>query len=222
MPIIVLEGLDAAGKATNAARLLKRVNLSGREGVIYSFPRYETTVGKAILRHLKSEIVLRESRDGEDGTRSEGQRIYTKAPEDALAFQCLMLADKYDAAADINTDLRAGKVVICDRWTPSALAFGAADGLDTEWLTRVQERLPKGDINIFIDVPEEEALRRRPKLRDRYEINRELQLRVRDNYRTMWSVGGVWRTVDGVGTEDEVHDRIWKIVSPMIIGGSSR
>jgi dTMP kinase len=220
MPIVVLEGLDAAGKATNAARLLKRVNLSGREGVIYSFPRYETEVGKAILRHLMKKTLLAEVVQVARGALTDEE--FRRAPEDALAFQCLMLADKYDAAVDMNADLRAGKVIICDRWTPSALAFGVADGLDVAWLNRVQERLPKGDINIFIDVPEEEALRRRPKLRDRYETNRELQQHVRENYRAMWSVGGVWRTVDGVGTEDEVHDRIWKIVGPMIIGGSSR
>ena len=49
-----------------------------------------------------------------------------------------------------------------------------------------RSRLPPGDLNIFIDVPEEEALRRRPEMRDRFEKDREKQKVVRANYETLW------------------------------------
>jgi len=209
--LVVLEGLDAAGKATQAAKLKTRIEGYGGVAVLYSFPRYQTTVGKAILRHLKGEIVLVEPRDGEDGTRAEGQRIYPHAPEDALAFQCLMLADKMDAASDIENHMMLGRVVICDRWWQSAFAFGAADGLDTDWLVRIHGTLPQPWFNVFIDVPPEEALRRRPEARDRYERDREKQKLVRANYEQLWTNAGVdYVKIDGVGTQDEVHERIWQ------------
>jgi dTMP kinase len=200
---VVLCGLDAAGKATQSKMLAERFDGSGRSVVVLAFPRYATEVGKTILRHLKGEIVLQCEPDG------------VRAPEDALVFQSLMLMDKLDAASDIRSHLTAGRVVICDRWWQSALCFGAADGLNRAWLHRVHESLPQADVNIYIDVPPEEAIRRRPEARDRYEKNRELQTRVRENYGALWASpprSGIWKTVDGVGTPAEVHERIWSVV----------
>ena len=121
------------------------------------------------------------------------------------------------AAHDIEANIYAGRVVICDRWTPSAICFGEADGLDPVWLQQVQEILPQPALNVFIDVPEEEALRRRPQMRDRYEKDREKQRAIRQNYKTLWEVNAEddaeqWVVVDGVGTVDEVTERIWKHV----------
>lgn len=120
------------------------------------------------------------------------------APEDPLFLQALFLADKADATADILEHLANERIVICDRWVPLA------------------------DLNILIDVPEEEALRRRPQLRDRYEKDREKQKVVRANYDTLWKAGteedepGAWVRVDGVGTVEEVAARIWKPVAVLL------
>ncbi|HEV3059672.1 MAG TPA: hypothetical protein VGY48_15585 [Vicinamibacterales bacterium] len=224
--IVVIEGLDASGKNTNAQLLKTRFEALGREAVIFSFPRYDTPVGRAIKRHLKGETLLAEVVD----KRSLGPEVMKYTPawgfvgapaaEDAMVFQSLMLADKYDALAEIQIHLAAHRVVICDRWWQSALAFGATDGLDEKWLHRIHSGLPNHlgsasvlDINIFIDVPEAEALRRRPEARDRYEKNRELQTRVRENYKRLWTNAGAgYATVDGVGTLQEVHERIWRAI----------
>jgi dTMP kinase len=202
---ICIEGLDAAGKNTQTKKLAARFDSIGSSAITFSFPRYATDVGKAILRHLKGEIVLvQEDMDAESNQR------YTSTCEDALAFQCLMLADKADAAAEIANNLITGHVVICDRWWQSAYAFGGADGLDLGWLMRIHSSLPLPWLNVFIDVPPEEALRRRPEARDRYERDREKQKIVRANYEQLWTNAGPdYVKIDGVGTEDEVHARIW-------------
>jgi dTMP kinase len=203
--LIVIEGIDSSGKNTQTKKLAARFDSIGSSAITFSFPRYGTTVGKAILRHLKGEIVL-----VQEETDAESYQRYTSTFEDALAFQCLMLADKTDAAFEIDRSLIAGSVVICDRWWQSALAFGAADGLDEEWLARIHHGLPQPWLNIFIDVPPEEALRRRPEARDRYERDREKQKIVRANYEKLWTNAGAdYVKIDGVGTQEEVHERIW-------------
>ena len=210
--LIVIEGCDAAGKATNVKKLAERFDSLGSNAITFSFPRYDTVVGKAILRHLKGRIAMREehSIDSSD-MRIDGETTYrTAEPEDALAFQALCAVDKYDAAADIQAHLALGRVVICDRWWQSAFCFGSSDGLDEDWLYRIHSGLPQPWLNIFIDVPPEEALRRRPEARDRYERDREKQKVVRANYERLWTNAGVdYVKIDGLGTPEEVHERIW-------------
>ena len=119
--------------------------------------------------------------------------------------------DKMDAAVEIRHHLDRGTVVVCDRWWQSAYAFGASDGLDPDWLVRVHASLPSAWLNVFIDVPPEEALRRRPEARDRYERDREKQKIVRANYESLWTNAGPdYVKIDGLGTIEEVHERIWK------------
>lgn len=215
--LIAIEGLDACGKNTQSKLLAKKLDSVGRSSVVLSFPRYETTAGKAIRRHLMGETFV-----GAVSPFGRGQVAAERAPEDPLFLQALFLADKADAAVDIYDYLSAERIVICDRWVPSAICFGEADGLDATWLQRINEVLPIADLNILIDVPEEEALRRRPQLRDRYEKDRAKQAVVRANYDTLWEAGeaeddpDAWVRVDGVGTEEEVAERIWKPVATLL------
>lgn len=158
--LIVIEGPDAVGKNEMSNRLTETIaTTKGRSATRISFPRYGTTLGKAILRHLKSEI----SMHVRSTTMPCGHNL---APEDALAFQCMMVADKYHAASEISRFLRSGVDVVCDRYWQSAYAFGGSDGLDEQWLLDVHEMMPKPDVNILLSLSPEEALARRPQMRD--------------------------------------------------------
>ena len=205
--MLCIEGTDGVGKNTQSKRLIEKFDSIGRNAVVMSFPRYETTVGRLIKKLLTGSVQMVAPSSGDE-------RVFD---DEALALQSLMLADKMDAALDIEAHIFAGRVVICDRWTPSAICFGEADGIDAHWLQRVQEVLPHPALHVFIDVPEDEALRRRPAMRDRYEKDREKQKVIRQNYKTLWEAGAEeepeqWVTVDGVGTVEEVTERIWKHV----------
>lgn len=226
---IAIEGTDAAGKATQSQLLADRIEKSGERVFRYSFPRYETPLGAAILKHLKTELLLM----GRDSRHNP----FEEASEDALVFQCMMLADKYDAARDIITQLASGATVVTDRWWQSGWVYGRADGLEERWLGSVFRCLPQADLNIFIDVPPDEALRRRPEARDRYEKDREKQEVVRTNYNLLWEtakgpvsntstpttpgilafyenkgkdgLSGIWRRINGVASIEAVHEEIW-------------
>ena len=205
---LVIEGNDAAGKATQSGLLAKRLMRCGYEVGQFSFPQYSTPVGAAILRHLKGLIYLTDERPGVELLHALGH-----APEDSMAFQGLMLLDKCEAAPLIRDHLAVGNFVVSDRWWLSALAYGVADGLKADWLRRIHSILPQGDLNIFLDLEPEIALQRRPKLRDRYELDREKQVLVRKNYHEIWDAGDdplKWVKVDASPPEDVVHESIWQ------------
>lgn len=175
---IVVEGSDAVGKNTLTESLLTLVR-TGRRATKVSFPRYDTPVGRLIRDHLMERIFL-------DGTAGAGISVSELDLASSLMFQCLMLADKVDAASLIKRALDAGDVVIADRYWPSAYVYGKVEGLDADWLLRTHELLPEADVNILLDLPQEEALKRRPKMRDRNERDREKMAAVRQGYLDLW------------------------------------
>jgi len=74
----------------------------------------------------------------------------------------LFVADRiYHTANSIIPDLQKGKVVVCDRYKYSTLAYQWAQGVSLDRLMKMHEGLPVPDLVIFLDVPPEERLRRK-------------------------------------------------------------
>jgi thymidylate kinase len=217
--LIVIEGGDACGKQTQSNALRQRLddlNVSV-PAKLFSFPRYNTPLGQAIIRHLKRKTALMESSFVPAGALNNEE--WKVAPEDALVFQCMMVADKYHAAAEIEEHLAKGGHVVCDRWWQSAYVYGQSDDLNAKWLQEVHERMPKVDVNILIDVPAHSAVNRRPVARDRYEESIGTRERVRRLYLETWEARRLdddWVIIDGLGTIDVVHEAIWKVVWPYV------
>jgi dTMP kinase len=197
--LVAIEGLDAAGKATQAGMLTNRLSQI-KHTKLFSFPRYSTPIGEVIKRRLRSVGIWN--------------------TEDALTLQCLMLGDKYDAAPEIRRVLARDHHVVCDRWIASGICYGAADGVDAALLENLHRGLPKATLNIFLDVSPEEALRRRPDARDRYEKDRAKQAAVRLKYVHMAeSTLTEWRIVNGECSRDSVADQIWQHVGDWLEAG---
>jgi thymidylate kinase len=219
---IVIEGADASGKAAQSRLLCERLaNIK-----LYSFPRYETPLGRAILRHLQGRISVTEERtvDSSDMNR-DGESYWRQASEDAMVFQCMMTIDKYAAEPEMRSFLGTGDVV-ADRWAPSACVYGVADGLDPAWLREIHACLLKADLYILLDVPLDEAVRRRPERRDRYERDQKKQERVRELYREMWKTEGAtdehsWVVLDGTGDVEVVNNLIINAIARKIGGRQS-
>lgn len=244
---IVIEGGDACGKNTQSKRLHERLvawlhneqplvagaTVADRElatlmlpGPLHmSFPRYDTPLGKAILRHLKGYVMLAEEhvRDSSDH-EIDGTSYHVRAPEDALAFQCMMIADKYAAADKIELQLASGGHVVSDRWWQSGLIYGSSDGLDAQWLLDVYTSLPLADLNILIDVPVEIAMARREVPRDRYEESKAKREDIRSRYLDLWNrcsafevpLAKKWVIVNGTMTPDQVEAEILSHVGQLL------
>ncbi len=143
--LIVLEGLDGAGKSTQV-KLLKEY-LTQRCGSLeyIHFPRYEAPVyGDLISRFLRGDF-------------GANDQVHPQLV--ALLFA----EDRHGAGPDIKKALAEGKTVLLDRYVYSNIAYqcsklpeGAERDALRDWIFHTEFgnfELPKPDLNLFLDVP---------------------------------------------------------------------
>src|SRR5574341_1370622 len=146
--LIAIEGIDGAGKRTQAG-LLKTKAQSARLSVeTLSFPRYgETLFAKSIADYL----------NGKFGS------LASVAPQ----FPALLYAgDRFESRSIITQLSQSHDLVILDRYVASNLAYQAAKinrkhrGEFISWLAQVEYEifgLPKADLTVYLDIPAEIA-----------------------------------------------------------------
>ncbi len=187
--LIAFEGLDQSGKETQAKRLADRVAGRGRLASIAAFPDRGTPIGQEI------EMALR------------GRREYH-----ADVMQLLYVANRYEWKPAIEEMLAAGRIVICDRYLASSVAYGEAQGLDPDWLFDIQRFLPQPDLTLLLDIAPATAVQRKRAHRDRFESDLDLLERVRRSYQRQAGAAG-WQRIDGERTPDEVERDVISAVS---------
>ena len=166
---IVLEGIDGAGKSTQAKLLAQWFEKRGYEVVLTKEPT-DTPFGKLIRK-----LVLIGGKEG----IIDGARISHEA--EALLFA----ADRAEHVHKlIKPSLEQGKVVISDRYFYSSLAYQWARGLDLEWLVDLNRFAVRPDLVILLDLPVRESMNRinGRKIKTEFDKIAELQRRVRENY----------------------------------------
>ncbi|MEE2791866.1 MAG: dTMP kinase [Acidobacteriota bacterium] len=186
--LIAIEGLDQSGKATQAQRLRDQLRDEGTRARLVSFPDYGTAIGEEIARAL------------------QGEREHS--PE---VMQLLYVANRYERRDDLERWLSGGLVVVCDRYTASSVAYGEAQGLDTDWLAQTQRFLPVADLTILLDIAPRLAVERKTVGRDRYERDLVLLDRVRESYLRQAEQPG-WIRVDGERGKAQVAQEIGVLV----------
>ena len=190
--LIAFEGLDQSGKQTQAESLRDFFAARGRECRLLSFPDYATAIGSEISRAL------------------HGERDY---PADTM--QLLYVANRYEHRGAIEASLKAGAVIVCDRYLASSIAYGEAQGLDAAWLTEIQRFLPQPDLTIMLDIAPETAVQRKAAGRDRYERDLSLLSRVRESYRRQ-SEQANWVRVNGERPKGEVSADVLSAVEKLL------
>ena len=180
--LIAFEGLDQSGKETQAKRLLARLASLGRVAELIAFPDRETPIGHEI------ETALR-------GGRQYGPDV----------MQLLYVANRYEWKPAIEASLTAGRVVICDRYLASSVAYGEAHGLDAGWLFDIQRFLPQPALTVLLDIGPATAVERKRVNRDRYESDLDLLGRVRRSYQRQAASTSAWRLIDGERPPDTVE-----------------
>jgi dTMP kinase len=193
---IVVEGGEGVGKSTQVELLVDRLRASGR---VVDQTREPGGTQKGIeLR----ERLLHDPRDLD--------------PDEELA---LMLEDRRIHVEErIAPELARGTVVVCDRFSPSTLAYqGVARGLGLERVEAMCEAVAAGtdpDVVVVLDLPDEVAESRLTGDRDRLErAGADFHSRVRAAYRELATQRG-WVVVDASGSPAEVADRVWAAVEP--------
>ena len=190
MTLVTLEGIDKSGKATQTAILANRLRKMGKGVETIAFPDYTTIIGRVIRRYLDGEVDF--------------------GPE---LRQLLYVANRWEKRGDLKRWLGKEKLVIADRYTPSGLVYGLANGLNLEWMINLETGLPPSDLVIVVDVSVATAFERE-EVRDVYEANRDFLEKVRNAYLALAEKFG-WVIVDGEKTKVDVAEEIWAHVSPI-------
>ncbi len=136
--LLVIEGLDGAGKSTLAKALYEALKKKGRDVVLTREPT-KGEWGEKIREHLKK-----------------------RTPLSPQAYAELFVRDRREHAEKLLVpSLLSGKVVVCDRYYLSTAAYQGSEGLDVEELLRRNETVaPVPDLVVFLDIDEKEAIRR--------------------------------------------------------------
>ncbi len=196
MTFIVVEGGEGVGKSTQVDLLVERLRAAGR--VVDKTREPGGTQKGAALR----ERLLHDSRDLD--------------PDEELD---LMLEDRRIHVDErIAPNLARGIVVVCDRFTPSTLAYqGVARGLGVENVEARSRAVTAGvdpAVVVVLDLPDDVAESRLSGDRDRFErAGADFHTRVRAAYRELAPERG-WVIVDASGSPAEVADRVWAAVAP--------
>ena len=152
---IVFEGIDGAGKSTQAELLRERLAERGREVVLTAEPT-SLESGRQIRRALSGEVKKTES-------------------EMATMFVLDRIAHN-NGDSGIVALLQSGKDVISDRYYYSTLAYQGKT-TDYEWVKAMNTRCPeirRPDICIYLDLTPEQSLERISKRGEATEIYENL------------------------------------------------
>jgi len=187
--IITFEGGDQAGKKTQSAMLQRKLRLAKLKTKLFSFPDYTTPIGKEIDRYL------------------HGKRKYP-----AQVIHCLLAANRWERASDLQDANEKNSVIILNRYRESNLVYGITNGLKLAWLEKLDEGLPKSDLVIVLDVPQKESFARKKQNRDKFEKNKQFSNKISQGYRKL-AKKKRWKIVDASQSKDEVHKDVMKIVA---------
>jgi dTMP kinase len=178
--LIVIEGLDGAGKRTLAHGLRAELGDCGKSVATMAFPRY----GQSVPADVAAEAL-------HGGHGDLAGSVYAMAMMFAL--------DRAGAAAEIEGLRSTHDIVLLDRYAASNAAYSAARlhqdaaGEVVEWVYRMEFGrlgLPLPDYQLLLDVSTEVAAARARhraahdagRTRDAYERDGELQRRTADVY----------------------------------------
>ena len=143
--LIVLEGTDGSGKATQTRRLLERLEAEGISCRKVEFPRYDRDSSALIRQYLR----------GDFGSRPTDVNAY--------AASTFFAVDRYASyKEDWGAFYEAGGLVLADRYTTSNAVHQGSKLSPEErsayfdWLFDFEFRLmglPAPDLVIYLDVP---------------------------------------------------------------------
>ncbi len=198
---ITFEGGEGCGKSLQAKRLFKRLEVLGIPVLLTREPG-GTPLGERISRWLK----------------------WSHPDITPLTELMLFNASRAQLVAEvIMPALKEGKVVICDRYTDSTIAYQSyGRGLDLEMVRTLNRDATQGlkpTLTFLLDIPAEDGLARKgDRKQDRFEQEKiSFHRRVRQGYlKLALEEPERWLVIDATQSKDKVTQIIWKKVSKLI------
>jgi len=143
--LIVLEGLDGAGKSTQLKMVTEYLSNQGKKVEYLHFPRYSSPIyGPLISKFLRGDF-------------GSVEQVHPQLV--ALLFA----EDRREAGSIIRSWVNQGHFIVLDRYVYSNIAFQCAKLTDKiesdelrDWILQLEYEIyniPKPDLNLFLDVP---------------------------------------------------------------------
>lgn len=221
--LIIIDGSDGAGKKTQSELLIKKLKENKKDVVFFDFPQYDKFYGKIVARYLNGEL---------------GKLDDVNPYLISLAYAL----DRTSAREKIYDALNKGKIVICNRYTCSNMAYQSAK-FETkkeqdeyvqwdEGLEYIQNKMPIPDLVIYLCVPyqisqtlldKKEKDQREyvnGKKRDIHEENKNFLQKVEERYLKLTKEKN-WNKIDcylnnELLSMETVSEKVWKIIKKVI------
>lgn len=193
---IVLEGLDGCGTTTQTALLAEKLEKAGIQAVSTNEP-----TNLSIGRFIRSVLQKKES-------------------VDPFTLALLFSADRNEHVYGKNgivEHTEAGKMVICDRYLFSSLAYQSLF-IDYETVADLNRYYPLPEYLFYIDLSPEECQERMAARGEEAELfeRLELQRKIEANYKKTLALlsGSKMKTIiiDGRSPIQEIHRQICKVL----------
>ncbi|KAM5325847.1 thymidylate kinase isoform 1-T1 [Glossophaga mutica] len=184
--LIVLEGVDRAGKSTQSSKLVEALCADGHRAELLRFPERSTEIGKLLNSYLKK-----------------------KSEVEDHAVHLLFSANRWEQVPLMKEKLSQGVTLVVDRYAFSGVAFTSAkEHFCLQWCKQSDMGLPKPDLVMFLHLQLEEAVKRAEFGGERYE-NRDFQERVLQRFHQLIRDGTLnWKVVNASGSVEDVHKEI--------------
>jgi len=205
--LIAVEGLDGSGKSTQLYLVKRWLELEGY---------------RVFFTEWNSSVLVKPS-------TTKGKREQLLTPTTFSLIHATDFADRYER--QILPLLRAGYLVLADRYIFTAFARDAVRGLDRDWLEKIYRFAVHPDLTFYFRVPLEVSLNRilegRPQLKyheagldmgwttDPYESFRIFQGKIRDEYERMTSEFG-FTVIDASREIHEQQDEVRRLIAQRI------
>lgn len=134
--LIAVEGLDGSGKSTQIYLVKRWLELEGY---------------RVFFTEWNSSVLVKKS-------TTKGKKRQLLTPTTFSLIHCTDFADRYER--QILPLLRAGYIVLCDRYIYTALARDAVRGVDRDWVEKLYSFAVHPDITLYFRVALETSLRR--------------------------------------------------------------
>lgn len=134
--LIIVEGIDGSGKSTQIRLLHRWLSSQGRQ---------------VFFTEWNSADLVRK-------TTKKGKKNRSLTPTTFSLLHATDFADRL--VSSILPPLKAGMIVLADRYVFTAFARDTVRGCDPEWVRKVYRFAPRPDISFYFRVPIETALRR--------------------------------------------------------------
>lgn len=217
--LIVIDGSDGSGKATQFNLLKKRLEEAGHKVASFDFPQYDKFFGKMVARYL----------NGDFGGLNQVDPYLISLP---------YALDRMSAKQEMEEKLDSGHIVICNRYVPSNLAHQSAKFATkkeqaeyVKWDEELEyeiNKIPKPDIVIYLYVPykiaqalvdkknQADRAYAQGKKRDLHEIDDDHLKKASDQYLEL-AKEKKWHKIDCIQDErllsiDEICEKVWEIV----------